>query len=133
MLRVGAWVDVVPDDAHRHSFQAVLHTAEVVCLTVYTNLGQADSLQRPCKPLQVLSGTGHGDSRAWHLSCPTLSCAACLQALSNQLKEQGIEMVLPAMADSRLLVMLRQALEDAGVPCAAPNSAILANAQHKAR
>ena len=42
-------------------------------------------------------------------------------------------MVLPAMADSRLLVLLQQALEEAGVPCAAPNSAILANAQHKAR
>ena len=42
-------------------------------------------------------------------------------------------MVLPAMADSRLLVMLQQVLEEAGVPCAAPNSAILANAQHKAR
>ena len=55
------------------------------------------------------------------------------QALSNQLKEQGIEMVLPAIADPRLLVMLQQALEEAGVPCAAPNSAILANAQHKAR
>ena len=58
---------------------------------------------------------------------------ACLQGLSHQLKEQGIEMVLPAMADSRLLVMLQQALEKAGVPCAAPTSAILANAQHKAR
>ncbi len=71
--------------------------------------------------------------QACSVSCLTLSCVACLQALSNQLKEQGIEMVLPAMADSRLLVMLQQALEEAGVPCAAPNSAVLTNAQHKAR
>ena len=56
-----------------------------------------------------------------------------VQDLCQQLKEKGVQMVLPAMADSRLLVMLQQVLEAAKVPCAAPSADVLANAQHKAR